>query len=221
VTIPGLASYRFGDEGDVLAASLGASEAAVEDAWYRSVLPLVLQARGTQVLHASAVWGRAGVVALCGTSTAGKSTLAWALEGRGYTVVADDALPFVLGNGRALVRALPHRLRLRPDALSHHRVEPDESLRDPGDEWFPLPRVVLLGHSGVTSGKQLSSLESFTALLPHAYCFDLDDVGGKAALTDAYLELANLATVVPLFVRKGLEHLEETADELERLLLAA
>src|SRR6266480_4230280 len=72
-TVEGLGSYRFEAAGDVQVVSDGGAPEAIEDAWYRSVLPLVLQARGTQVLHASAVAGPDGAVALCGASTSGKS----------------------------------------------------------------------------------------------------------------------------------------------------
>ncbi len=63
VSIPGVAAYGFTDAGPVTAVSDGVprrrARDEVEDAWVRSVLPLVVQARGTQVLHASAVAGRA------------------------------------------------------------------------------------------------------------------------------------------------------------------
>ena len=58
LTIPGVAAYRFAAHGrrrgDPGRSRRGAE---IEDAFVRSVLPLVVQARGTQVLHASAVAG--------------------------------------------------------------------------------------------------------------------------------------------------------------------
>ena len=219
VSIPGLASYRFGAVGDAVAVSDGdARDADVEDAWYRSVLPLVLQARGTQVLHASAVVGRHGVVALCGTSTAGKSTLAWALGERGHTAIADDALPFAVVDSRTVVRGLAHRIRLRADVRARHGISQDASLRDPGEELRPLAEVVVLVPDESDSGERLSPVESFTALLPHAYCFALDDLETKAALTDAYLALAQGTPVTRVAVHDGLDRLDETVDVLERIL---
>lgn len=56
--------------------------------------PLVLAARGAQVLHASAVLAGGRLVALAGPSGAGKSTLAaaWREQDPAAVVVADDAL---------------------------------------------------------------------------------------------------------------------------------
>ena len=83
LTIPGVATYRFADTGDVEATSDGAGPVEIEDAFVRSVLPLVVQARGTQVLHASAIAAPGGVVALAGLSdgrqvdSCGRADAAW------------------------------------------------------------------------------------------------------------------------------------------------
>src|SRR5687768_1434952 len=74
--MPGLASFRFTDTGDVVAVDRrGAAEARIRDAYQRSVLPLVLQARGLEVLHASAILTHRGVLALCAMKETGKSTI--------------------------------------------------------------------------------------------------------------------------------------------------
>ncbi len=62
------------------------------DTYHHCVLPLILPALGTEVLHASAVVGARGVAAFCGVSGTGKSTLAVALARRGYAIWADDAV---------------------------------------------------------------------------------------------------------------------------------
>jgi hypothetical protein len=70
-------------------------------------LALALAARGVHLLHASALAGRSGVLALAGDPGAGKSTLAAAATlrpGLGLERVADDILPVRLG---AVSRALP------------------------------------------------------------------------------------------------------------------
>ena len=77
---------------------------------------LALAVRGTFLLHASALAGSRGVVAICGESGTGKSTLAaaaGALRELGLSRVADDQLPVVLG---ARPTALPHfpQLKLPP-----------------------------------------------------------------------------------------------------------
>lgn len=218
VTIPGFAAYRFDREGEVLAENEGVSEQAILDAWYRSVLPLVLQARGTQVLHASAVACERGVVALCGTSTSGKSTLAWALEGRGYPVLADDALPFTVDLA-ATVYPIPHRLRLRPDVLEFHEIVPEEGVRAPDPGPQPLVALITLERGKAESGAQpLAPAAAFAALLPHAYCFGLDVLEEKAALADAYMELATRVPASHLILPEGLDRLGEAVDAVELLI---
>src|SRR5262245_46895155 len=64
----------------------------VIDHFMRNVVPLLLQSRGIQVFHASAIRFQDGVVGLCGRSFSGKSTLAYALAKRGHEVWADDSL---------------------------------------------------------------------------------------------------------------------------------
>src|SRR2546430_14235726 len=55
--VPGLASFRFTRDGDEVAASVaeGAAEDQVVDAYRRRVLPMAIQVRGREILHASAV----------------------------------------------------------------------------------------------------------------------------------------------------------------------
>lgn len=71
--------------------------------------------RGLLPLHGSVVVIGARAIALCGPSTAGKSTLAAVLAGRGHTVVADDVC--VVDPRTAEVLAGCGRLRLWRDAL--------------------------------------------------------------------------------------------------------
>ena len=67
VCMPGVADYAWsaGDD-DVTARPDAAGDAqGVVEGFHRCVLPLALQTRGIQVLHASAVRGPDGVVGLC------------------------------------------------------------------------------------------------------------------------------------------------------------
>jgi hypothetical protein len=132
--LPNLAVFQFGDGGhEVLAlADPAAVLESIVDAYYRSVLPMALQALDTQVLHASAIRTCGGVVALCAVSGTGKSTLAFGLSRRGYAVWGDDAVAFK--TSRSLVQAipLPFAIRLRPAAASLFGV-------DPGAMAYPSP----------------------------------------------------------------------------------
>src|SRR5215216_4252290 len=79
--LPGVGSFCFSaDRSDVTAVTEpSAPRELVVDAYYRTVLPFALQARGLEVLHASAVRMPQGVVALCALKETGKSTIAYAL----------------------------------------------------------------------------------------------------------------------------------------------
>ena len=195
----------------------GASPEEIEDAWVRSVLPLVVQARGTQVLHASAVATPGGMVALCGTSTAGKSTLAAALLARGREVVADDALAFEAGGDGVDAFPLPFRLRLRDEAQEALQL-PEIAARGSGGGRGPLAAVVILTPADVDVA-QLSTLaaaDAFGTLMPHAYCFSLEE--GKEALVEAYLALARTVPVWRLDYPQRLDRLDETVAVLDRVL---
>jgi hypothetical protein len=93
---------------------VGAPEPMTQLLW---VAPHVLLLRGTVVLHASAVQEAAGVLAFCGSSGQGKTTLARALAAAGRELVAEDLLivrfsadrPEVVGGGEAAIRSWAER----------------------------------------------------------------------------------------------------------------
>jgi hypothetical protein len=77
--------------------------------------------RGLLPLHGSVVVVGTQAIALCGHSTAGKSTLAATLAARGHAVVADDVC--VIDPHQTQVLAGCGRLRLWQDALNRLGVE--------------------------------------------------------------------------------------------------
>jgi hypothetical protein len=81
--------------------------------------------RGLLPLHASVIAVGDRAIALSGHSTAGKSTLAAVLAGRGHTVIADDICVVDGGvAGGATVLAGSSRLRLWRDALDFLGIDP-------------------------------------------------------------------------------------------------
>src|SRR5690348_15445299 len=107
MVLPRVGSFWFSDERDEVAAypDTDVSDPVVEDSFRRIVLPMALQVKGLQVLHASGVSGNKGVVALCAVSETGKTTLAYGLSQRGFRLWADDAVALrVTGSG---VEAVP------------------------------------------------------------------------------------------------------------------
>ncbi|MBI2364597.1 MAG: hypothetical protein HYV01_06270 [Deltaproteobacteria bacterium] len=86
------------------------------------VLPLVLNLKGREALHATAILTPLGVCAFVGPTGAGKSTLAASFLRAGYAVLSDDCLVVESIDGRIFATPAYPGLRLWPDSV--------EALRD-------------------------------------------------------------------------------------------
>jgi hypothetical protein len=226
--LPGTASFRFlADQSNVV----GIPDAdvpphLVEDAYFRNILPLVLQLRGHEVLHASAVGTPSGLVVLCGVSGTGKSTFAYCLSKRGYAVWADDAVALAIDDEAATAFQVPFQLALRADAATFLAYEPSD--REPEDLAPPSPilaLVVLERWAGpdlpLVRITRLEPPDAFIALLPHAYYFRLSDPARKALMLDRYLRLSSSVPTFDVRYRFGLGDVSAVVDEIEQRVLAA
>lgn len=215
IAFPGLAIYEFSaDQGSVIATpEPGAATPAIFDTYFRSVLPLVLQVRGAEVLHASGLIIGGGLVPLCAVSGTGKSTLARALSRRGHRLWADDAV--VLDGTNAL--PLPFRVKLRT-ASQEWFSEPALSPVYRGLPACPLRAICVLerDESSPVRIHRLTQAAAFPQLLRHAYCFSLADRERRRTMLERYLRLAIGVPVFELRFRSGLSRLEEMADEIKR-----
>jgi hypothetical protein len=232
---PGLAKYRFTDVGDVIAfAHASARQNWIDDTYFRSVLPLVLQVRGFEVLHASAVITGQGVVAFCATSESGKSTIAYGLGERGYPIWSDDAV--ALGPITGVVRTLPlpFRVRLRPTSAAY--FGPSQTIQDrlgrvdginhsPHDQPAPLAALWTLKQGSPASNsepltvRQLEPTQAFAAILTHAYCFSLQDRERKRQMLQSYLALVSKVPVFELCFQSGIERLPAILDCIEEMVV--
>lgn len=221
--LPGTASFRFrGDESSVVAiAAAEASPGVVQDAYFRNVLPLVMQLRGCEVLHASAVSMAGGVVVLCGASGAGKTTFASALSMRGHPAWADDAVVLDLDGEEAIALQVPFRLGLRPDAAA---LFPPEDGHQDGvvEASSPTPVVALLvlgrldqPSASLVDVRRLAPTDAFIALLPHAYYFRLSDRARNALMLDRYLRVASSVPTFDIRYRPGFVHIPAVLDAIE------
>jgi hypothetical protein len=212
--------FVFGEEADVVTVFPEAQAApeSVEDGFRRAVLPMALQVLGRDVLHASAVLGRAGVVAFCAVSETGKSTIAYALGRRGYRLWADDALAFRIDDAAVTAVPLAFSLRLRPPTSEFYGVDGEPAIVEPAAA-ERLTAVCVLERSGGGGDRapveRLNGSDAFSAVLPHAYCFSLADETRKARMTSSYLELVDRVPVFRVRVRSGLEHLQLLLDRIE------
>lgn len=216
--IPRIASYLFEvDDSEVLAyPQLAVPDEAVLDGFRRVVLPMALQARGQEVMHASAVLGPDGVVALCAVSETGKSTLAFGLSRRGYELWADDAVAFEVEADSVEASPLPFALRLRPASATYFGVTGEAiTVEEPSPA--PLAAVCVLERVKAEEGgvERMTSATAFRSLLTHAYCFDPDEPDRKRHMVEAYLGLTQRVPVFHIGVTAGLERLPDLLDTIE------
>lgn len=215
--LPGLARLEFAGDGPVVAAPCaGADEPAVAEAYWRDALPLVLQARGWEVLHAGAVETSRGVVAFCGDSRAGKSTIAYALHRRGLALWADDAVALDVTPSAIVSRRLPFHVRLRPATaarfdLGARAVRLPDRTPAPRDA-APLAGVCLLERGSDASLRALPAAAAYPRVLAQAFCFRLGDLARKRLMLERYLALAARVPVFALTMADGLDRLDEACD---------
>jgi hypothetical protein len=231
VRIPRVASFRFSPSADRVEVVAGrdADAALIQDQYYRSILPLALQVRGHEVLHASAVRAAAGVLALAAPRESGKSTLAFALSQRGYPLWADDSLVFEVDGERVRTLALPFDLRLRAaPAKLFGRDRIVQVSRAGRSGAVPvelagerLAGVVLLAKlpsdalAGRVELERVTGGEAVAAILEHAFCFSLEDAARKQRMMRQYLGLAARVPVWRLRYPAGLERLPQVLARLE------
>jgi hypothetical protein len=214
MTVLGVGSFVFAglDTAVVGYPDSGAPDELVEDAYRRTVLPLALQALGREVLHASAVLGPDGVIALCAVSGTGKSTIAYALSQRGYHLWSDDAVQFSIEGAGVEAIPLPFTLRLKHDSAEFFgSVEPMSVAQSSPDR---LDAIYVLERAPAETVRQLDPVDAFPAVLTHAYCFDLGDTERKRRMMDMYLRLAVQVPTFHVGVPKGLDHVETVVDSI-------
>jgi hypothetical protein len=227
VDVPGLATFCYeGDPEQVRALPHRPLRPdLVLDTYHRRVLPMMLPALGTEVLHASAVIAPGGVAAFCGVSGTGKSTVAMGLARRGLAIWADDAVAIDTSGPRPRTIPLPFEVRLRPASARFFgaggglaacaRVAPASA--------GPLPLAVIcvLRRTPAATGvavERLDAASACVAALAHAYCFSLEDRQQKRRMIMHYLQLTGRVPTYEICFRPGLEHLSILLDALEAVV---
>jgi hypothetical protein len=229
IDLPELASFSFTATGNEVRAAPepGARRDWIDDAYRRTVLPLALQAQGREVLHASAILTRGGVVGMCGKSGMGKSTLAYALARRGYQLWADDAVALAVGDDVTTL-PLPFRVRLKGEAAGRFGARPAAEnglaiIGVEGPERSPSPLAALVALERAESGRHaalrlLSPREALPILLLHAFFFSEHDAELHRRMVHHYLEVAALVPMYELRVQPGMERLDQLCDSMETVL---
>jgi hypothetical protein len=226
--LPGLATFSFTHHRDEISACVSndTREELVVDAYFRKVLPLVLQVRGRDVLHASAVHFPKGVVALCGVSATGKSTIAFGLSRRGHSLWADDSVVLELSDHIRAV-SLPFNVKLRRcaaelfdlDALPFPYIQGHNEQST--EKHAPLWAVCVLRRDSDPASpvavRRLSSGEAFANVLTHACCFTFEDAERKRQMMDHYLDLVARIPIFEIRFQTGLANLPAILDAIERM----
>ncbi len=154
----------------------GAGEHEVATYLLGSVFGALLHQRGLWPLHACAVQTPEGAVLFAGRSGMGKSTLAWALHQRGYTILADDISALSIHeDGSATVLPSIPQVKLSPDVASHLGVDSTGLRRDHVKGKFITP--VERFSSGPTSVRRVVFLD-----LSDDEDVSMEDISGTEAV---------------------------------------
>jgi hypothetical protein len=225
IRFPTLATFAFrpGEAKVRVGVAASVPREVVEKLFVTAALPFVLQAEGYEALHASAVQTAGGVVACCGFSGSGKTTVAYALARRRHRLWADDALVWSPSAGREapLTFRLPNAVKLRPASrrffgLEHGIGVDVESATSDEDRLAAV--VVLDPEPGADLDvAQLPLDAALTAVLPHAFCFFAAD-GCERRTTAAYLDLAARIPVLRFRFQTDFVDFDHAVDLLEERL---
>jgi hypothetical protein len=197
-----------------------ASYEEISGTFDRLLQPIILQALGKQALHAAAVVGPTGAIAICGNKGSGKSTLGFAMRQAGYWQLADDAVVLQLEQDRVSVCPLPFVPRLRPASRLHFNYSdqnpaPHVDVR-PAD--LVLSAIFLLRQDEQTERPRLTLLpqaQAFPAVLAQAYCYDAQDSSHTRRLVDSYLAIVSLVPVFALQYRPDLQQLPQLIEMIK------
>jgi hypothetical protein len=237
ICFPGFASYAFeGGATDnpvrmVVRPARETTRQQAIDRLRRNVVPLLLQARGFQLVHASAVRLRDGVVGLCGASFSGKSTLAAALAKFGLEIWADDSLLVCLEHDVPMVLKTPDvQLRLRSDSkaffgkLDSGQPDLDDSanieLSFRCMDMAPLEALYLIRRDGnmdqsiLLKSERILGHQAFTEILRQANYFNLEETKERRRLSEICLTIARAVPIYNFCYCDGFSFLDSVAEKL-------
>jgi len=223
--VPNVASFRFGRKRTEIVAipEPAVKYDKIQDIFSRVVLPIALHASGMEVLHASAVVTKAGLVAFCAMADTGKSTTAYALSQRGYTQWADDAVPFEPETDQVIAVPLPFGIRLDPDAKQYLDVNNSSSKRIfPENQRLRIAALIVLKRfteedQAEVTVNSLSPAQAFRSVLLHGHFFNLKTSDLMRQMVSNYMQLTSLVPVYEVRFRPGFERISLLLDRLELL----
>lgn len=203
----------------------GADPVAVEALLHGGVLGALIHQRGELPLHATTLVSPSGssAVALAGHSGAGKSTTAYELVRRGWTILSDDLTRLSLETGVPVAWPGRSRLRLLPDACRHFGLDPAALASAPkrlGKYLVDLPRrrepialstVVALERSEAALEVLAVRGAARTAILAE-HSYRPHYVAALDRTADHFRLVAATAAFAKVFQLRGRASVEEVAD---------
>jgi hypothetical protein len=206
-----------GCEIECAAVSPGISPAGLRHLLLDQVLPRVLNLRGREALHATAIAAGSGVCAFLGAAGTGKSTLAASFQLDGYASVCDDCLVLNETSGAVLATPGYPGVRLWEDSLEALAMTREAAVPVAGyvskfrllgtrtperfcDREYPLARIYLLARdeSGALAAPRIravSPAEAFPAMVRASFPLDFAD---PAMLERHFRTLTKVANSVPV-----------------------
>jgi hypothetical protein len=198
-----------------------------EPAWQRVLLDTILWGvsllRGFELLHASSVTGRHGLIALVGHTGGGKTSLAAEFLRRGAALFSDDILAFAEIGGATVAHPGPPLMNL-PRPLAPEELGGGRILAEFGDErWAVVERhattpttpaaVVLINRVAGEAPRCIREDATSLTLLPHAV--SLPHLRDRARRRfDIFGGVATTASVLSLYADPALSP-SELADLIE------
>jgi hypothetical protein len=162
------------------------------------VIPLVINLKGKEALHASGVLTSWGVIAFAGNPGSGKSTIAGSFFKTGNSLMGDDCVPLVEQSQNIYAVPAYPELRLRGDSLGwffgnvgdlgsgpHYKIKERVSIERDAKlfctEIQPLKRVYTITNLFESKDKndiiieRLSPLKSLMELIKYTFKLDITD----------------------------------------------
>jgi hypothetical protein len=201
----------------------GSAEDTFADRFANEVQPILLQALGFEAMHGSGVLFPTGVLAICGQSGSGKSTLAYALAQKGRVQLADDHLIFDFMSGLPALVPQPFQPHLRAPSASFFGPAIAASRERLATDNLTLAACVLLEQvpdlDTPFSIETVAPARAFSAILPHAHCFDPYDPLEAARLVDHYFAVVHHAPVYSVRYRPSFTFFDSLVSAVEELCL--
>jgi hypothetical protein len=223
---PGLATFVFGPEGDVLAYAKPESDpATLTDTYARGVVPVVLLAREHEALHASGLSHGGYVTALCARSGTGKSALALAAAASGDCQWADDTIVIQVSPAGVAALSLPFPVRADAEVLASLGAATTTGPAIPPGTVQPLGRVYLLLRDPsidplAPAFSDVRATDRFERLLAHTHPFDLSTPDRPRRMIERWMRIAATVRVCELRFAPSLQALPTLAARLREHIRA-